>query len=673
MSEVMVSFAMVLLLVSGIPGLFFRPRSPWIGISSGIFTTLGALFGLFGAILGIIHPDFSLLPFPWPVFPQSMLGLDPLGAFFMVPVFLIGGLGSIYALAYWSPRAKSRTAARIRFFWGMTLGGMILLLMSRQGVLFLLGWETMALGAFFLIATEDEKEQTRKSALVYLVATHVGTLALFGFFSLWKSCTGSFDLSPVLGGSIPAGTANILFLIALFGFGLKAGLMPLHFWLPGAHANAPSHVSALLSGVMLKMGIYGIIRVAFLLPGISPFWGFLVLVLGALSGLLGVAFALAQHDLKRLLAYHSVENIGIILLGLALALLGRSYNRNEWVVLGLAGCLLHVWNHSIFKSLLFLGAGSVLHGTGTRLIDRLGGLGRSMPLTAGTFLVGAVAISGLPPLNGFISELFIYLGFFKSAFSVEKIIFPALLGAPALAMIGALAVACFVKVFSVVFLGSPRSQASEQVHEAPGVMILPMIFLALLCGLIGFVPGITVPFLENPIDVWTSSSLGKVPPINTLVPLGFISQALLITLGLFILGAFLTVVLKKRFSQSKAPSVGTWDCGYAAPTARMQYTAGSLARSVVGLFRWVVGPQDHGPRLRGAFPKTASLESHVDDLILDRLLVPDFRVLRDKARWFYKFQQGLTHWYVLYLVVILGLLFMTLVPFRDIFFQTFTQ
>lgn len=673
MSEAIVSLAMVLFFISGIPGLFFRPRSPWVGRSSSFFTTLGALLGLLGAGLGILHPDFSLLPFPWLVFPESTISLDPLGAFFMVPVFLIGGLGSIYALAYWSPKAKPRTAARIRFFWGMTLAGMVLLLMSRQGVLFLLGWEVMALGAFFLIATEDEKEQTRRSALVYFIATHVGTLALFGFFSLWRSSTGTFDLLPALGKEIPVATANILFLIALFGFGLKAGLMPLHFWLPGAHANAPSHVSALLSGVMLKIGIYGIIRVAFLLPGISPFWGFLVLILGVLSGLLGVAFALAQHDLKRLLAYHSVENIGIILLGLALALLGRSYNRSEWVVLGLAGCLLHVWNHSIFKSLLFMGAGSVLHGTGSRLIDRLGGLGRSMPLTAGTFLVGAVAISGLPPLNGFISELFIYLGFFKSAGSVEKIIFPALLGAPTLAMIGALAVACFVKVFSVVFLGSPRSGGAEQVHESPKAMTLPMIFLALLCVLIGFVPGITVPFLEKAIVFWNGPSLAALPSINDLLPLGFISLGLLIALGLFVLALLFTVFFKKRFSQSQAPTVGTWDCGYAAPTARMQYTAGSLARSAVGLFRWIVRPQDHGPRFREFFPKTASLESHVDDLVLDRLLIPDFMVLRDKARWFYKFQQGLTHWYILYLVVILGLLFITLVPFRDIFLQTFTQ
>ena len=226
---------------------------------------------------------------------------------------------------------------------------------------FLFGWEVMALSAFFLITTEDQREECRQAGWIYLIATHVGTLTLFALFALWRWATGSYALTPVASDAMGLGVMNVLFFLSLIGFGIKAGIMPLHFWLPGAHANAPSHVSAMLSGVVLKMGIYGLVRFLSLLPDPPYLWGGLILLLGAISGLLGVVFAIGQHDLKRLLAYHSVENIGIILMGLGLAMLGRSAGRPEWIVLGLAGCLLHVWNHSLFKSLLFLSAGSVVH------------------------------------------------------------------------------------------------------------------------------------------------------------------------------------------------------------------------------------------------------------------------------------------------------------------------
>ena len=280
--------------------------------------------------------------------------------------------------------------------------------------MFLLGWEMMALSAFFLVSTEDHLASCREAGWIYLVATHIGTLGLFAMLALWRWATGSFDLVPAAEGVLSVGVQHSLFLLALLVFGLKAGMMPLHFWLPTAHANAPSHVSAILSGVVLKIGIYGLLRMLSLLPNPPAAWGGLILLLAACSALLGVVFALGQHDLKRLLAYHSVENIGIILMGLGLAMLGRSLDRPTWMVLGMAGCLLHVWNHSFFKSLLFFCAGSVLHSAHTREIDRLGGLAKRMPSTAFLFQIGAVAICGLPPLNGFVSELLIYLGLLAS-------------------------------------------------------------------------------------------------------------------------------------------------------------------------------------------------------------------------------------------------------------------
>ena len=393
---------------SGFPGLCLSRESSLGQRMASVLMSVGAIVGLAGVYLGHDAEESAAYMVAWPVAIQLSVGIDGLSAFFLVPVFLIGGLGSLYGLGYWRQREHPRDGRKLGLFWGLLMLGMALLVISRHGMTFLLGWEVMALSAFFLVSTEDRRPECQKAGWVYLIATHIGTLTLFAMFTLWRSMTGSFDLTPTTFEATSQGARNILFFLALLGFGLKAGMMPLHFWLPSAHANAPSHVSAVLSGVVLKMGIYGLVRVLSLLPTPPVGWGGLVLLLGVVSGLLGVVFALGQHDLKRLLAYHSVENIGIILMGLGLAMIGCSTGRAEWVVLGMAGCLLHVWNHSLFKSLLFLCAGSVLHGAGTREIDHLGGLAKSMPWTAAMFLVGAVAICGLPPLNGFVSEFYVY-------------------------------------------------------------------------------------------------------------------------------------------------------------------------------------------------------------------------------------------------------------------------
>jgi hydrogenase-4 component B len=385
-------------------------------LNAGLMVS-GAAAGLAGGWSGLWINTPLISDFPWQAGGNSIIGLDALSGFFLIPIFMMGGLGAVYGLGYWPQREHPEDGRKLRLFWGLLTAGMALLVISRHAMAFLFGWEVMALSAFVLIAVEDQKEECRRASWIYLISTHIGTMTLFALFALWRWATGSYDLKPVAAEAIGLGAMNVLFILTLIGFGVKAGIMPLHFWLPEAHANAPSHVSAMLSGVVLKMGIYGLVRFLSLLPDPPHFWGGTILLLGAVSGLLGVVFAIGQHDLKRLLAYHSVENIGIILMGLGLALLGVSAGKPVWIVLGLAGCLLHVWNHFLFKSLLFLGAGSVLHNTHTRQIDHLGGLAKSMPWTAAMFLVGAVAICGLPPLNGFVSELFIYLGLLESVTS----------------------------------------------------------------------------------------------------------------------------------------------------------------------------------------------------------------------------------------------------------------
>ena len=664
----LILFAIVLAAVSGLPGLFLARSSVWGERIAAAFMGIAALAGLTGAVGGMCGNGVPTRFLPWPSIGNGLVGLDPLSAFFLVPVFVMGGLGPIYGLGYWPQRRHRDNGRKLRVFWGSLVTGMALLIISRHAMSFLLGWEFMALSAFFLVSTEDRRPESRQAGWIYLLATHIGTLTLFALFALWRHTTGSYLMQPAGHDTLSLGMMNLFFFLLLLGFGLKAGMMPLHFWLPVSHANAPSHVSAMLSGVVLKTGIYGLVRWLSLLPDPPVAWGGLILVLGAVSGLLGVVFALGQHDLKRLLAYHSVENIGIILMGLGVAMLGRSAGRPEWVALGLAGCLLHVWNHSFFKALLFLCAGAVVHSSHTRQIDRMGGIAKTMPWTTSFFLVGAVAICGLPPLNGFVSEWFVYLGLLKTAIPSETGGMGALLGVPVLAMIGALAVACFVKVFGTVFLGEPRTDAARHTHEAPFAMRLPMAALAACCILIGLAPVLVVPALDAATACWLPETGAAHPSLYRIVPLGAIG-ILAISLTLCVAG--LAVLLVRH---SGTPRSGlTWDCGYACPTGRMQYTAGSFAQMIVLLFTRVLRPRGRLPRVTGLFPLPSHTHSHVDDAVLDRLMFPTAHKIEDWFFWFHRFQRGLTQHYVLYVLLTLLALLCLLFPFKQFVAQWFTR
>ena len=384
-------------------------------------------------------------------------------------------------------------------------GGMTLLVVAHDGLMFLAGWETMAVAALFLVAAEDQIAETRKAAWLFIAASHFATLCAFGVFALLYAINGSWNFTMLKETGTPMATAVAA--LAFFGFGTKAGIMPMHIWLPSAHAQAPSHVSSIMSGVMIKMGVYGIVRVCTFFPEVPLSWGLFVLAMGTVSAILGVAFAVGQHDIKRLLAYHSIENIGIIIMGLGLALVGRAVHQPLWVLLGIGGGMLHVWNHALFKSLLFLGAGSVIHSVGTREIDLMGGLAKVMPITANCFLIGAVAICGLPPLNGFVSELLIYLGLFNVAtMSTASAASAAVFAIPGLALVGALAVACFVKVYGIAFLGAARSEVASHAHEAGPAMIGPMLVLASCCTLIGVAPIVAAPMIDRMAVAWSGGA-----------------------------------------------------------------------------------------------------------------------------------------------------------------------
>jgi hydrogenase-4 component B len=478
----------------------------------------------------------------------------------------------------------------------------------------------------------------RAAGWLYLGASHVAAVCLFAFFGALAARTGSWELGDMRGHS---GLAP-LFWLALAGFGLKAGLFPLHVWLPSAHANAPSHVSAILSGVTLKVGVYGLVRFSGWLP-MPHSAGWVVAALGVASAVLGVAFALGQHDFKRLLAYHSVENIGIILIGLGFAMVAASQGGATWGRLALAGGLLHVWNHGLFKSLLFFAAGSVLHKTGTREMSRLGGLWRMMPWTTSLFALGAVAISGLPPLNGFVSEWLVYLGLFDATMTRGPAAWAAIPAAILLGVTGALALACFVKACGVVFLGAPRSKAALQARECGPSMRFAMVALAAGCVAIGLAPAVFWPAVSRAVEVWRPVWSGAETP----VPLAALSVVHPALAALAVVAALWLWRKARRSGLRRAP---TWDCGYAAPTSRMQYTAGSFAGIITEWFSWILRPVRHEQRPEVLFPTSASCTEHTPETVLEQIVEPAGRMILRVAHMARRFQHGRVQSYILYVL-----------------------
>ncbi len=644
MSERLAIAALVLAFASGLPS--WLPRrygkiSERLPVALMIAACVcGLLAGIRALLPGATPGDFEL---PWSV-PAGRLWIrvDALSAMFVIQISVIAALGSVFGLEYWAQRDHEQSARRLRASYGVVTAGMLLLVVARNGVLFLIGWELMALAAFVALTSEHEKPEVRSAGYLYLLATRLGTLSLYAMFALLFAASGTLDFDG-WAGAMRSSSAGAVFALALVGFGVKAGIVPLHVWLPSAHASAPSHVSALMSGVLIKMGIYGLARITSLCDTPSLWWGEALIALGVISSVLGVALALGQHDLKRLLAYHSVENIGIICLGLGVALLGRASDRPTLVVLGMSGALLHTWNHGLFKALLFLSAGSVLHATGTREIDRLGGLRRRMPATALAFLVGAVAICGLPPLNGLISELLVYLGLFRTAAGAPASFWIAgALAAPALALVGGLAIACFAKVFGAVFLGNPRSSDVADAHDPGAPMLAPMAVLALCCAAIGMGAPLVAPVLDAALRAWAGAPFVSV---SELAPQRTIALAnLALALGCGALAAWLGARARN------APLAPTWDCGYAAPVPRAQYTASSFADMLVRLLTWILHPVREAPELRRFFPREAHFRSHLPDTVLDRAVLPTAAVATRALAWLRPIQQGSIHLYLVYIL-----------------------
>lgn len=631
-------------------------RSPWANRLGGAVAVAGAVPAVLLAGCALWTGETQRLRMPWAVpFGSFSIAVDGLSAFFILAIAVICSLAAIYGGSYMRHYTGRKNLGLSWFFYNMLFASMLLVVTARNGVLFLVAWEVMSLASFFLVMFEHEKEEVREAGWTYLAATHLGTCFLFALFLLlsWQGQTMDFDSFAVPSGVVSAGT---LFLFAVIGFGTKAGLMPMHVWLPEAHPAAPSHVSAVMSGVMIKTGIYGLLRILTFLgePSAWPaWWGWTLIGFGVASGVGGVLFALAQRDIKRLLAYSSVENIGIICLGLGLYLLGSSAGQPSLAALGLLGALLHTWNHAVFKSLLFLAAGAVVHATGTRDIELLGGVLKRMRHVGLAFVVGSAAICGLPPLNGFLGEFVIYLGAFAGVTGgAVSAAAASLLVVAALALIGGLAIACFTKVSGIVFLGEARSDLAKHAHEAPALMRVPLAILAGLCIVIGLLGPLLIPTVEPAAQglMPEPAAHGSVGGTD-LVPLLWRIDTALMLLLVFVIG--LWALRRRLLAHRTVEEAGTWDCGYASPTARMQYTASSFGWPILDMFRSLLRPRVVLRRPSGLLPGQASLESRTEDVFRRYGYGPVFRSVgrvADRLRWV---QQGRNQLYVLYIALTL--------------------
>ena len=642
--------AAILLGCSGIPAVLISSAKTGRVISAAT-TVLAAATGLFFSLCLLFTPlPVTVLRGRWSLpFGQPELSVDPLTALFLVPLFIAAICSSLYCLDYLAHSMPEGICRRVLFLNGILPGSMAMVLLSRHTVLLLMAWEVMALSSWLLLMTDQEKPDVQRSGMIYLLFTHTGTIFLLLLFALLKHQTGDFLLPA--SGSLAAGSRLTPFILiaALIGFGAKAGIMPLHIWLPGAHANAPSHASALMSGIMLKIGIYGIIRTAISFSETPVWFGWLLLLAGAVSALAGILLASAQQDLKRLLAYSSIENIGIICIGLGMLFIGFNSGNSMLTLLGGAAALIHIINHALFKPLLFFGSGVVIHATGSRVMDRMGGVARLLPRTTALFMVGSLAICALPPLNGFVGEFFLYTAAFTDGISDRLpllVVIP-----PLLALVGAVAVVTFVKLYGAIFSGVPRGDClTEGDQPEPLPMLLPMLLLALLCLAGGLWPPLLLQLVRPTLLQLSAVQGGLLDQTVQLVPLGKLAM---LNIPLLLLAA-ICFYLVGRLPRRRGVSITeTWGCGYLAPTGRIQYTGSSFTALLSGI---IFGKKLSGRQLvggEGIFATPGRLLFHGREWLLDRVILPGMQRTDRQMAWFKRIQHGHLHLYILYILITL--------------------
>jgi len=629
---------------------------------------VGGLFGvLFGSsVLATNHQvSMKLAVSAFPALSLS-IHIDALSAFFIFVISLVTIFCSIYGVGYVKEYYKRYSIGTLGFFYNAFIAGMLLVVSASNGIFFLIAWEVMSLASYFLVVYDRQDPKNVRAGYVYLIMTHIGAACLLLAFLLLFNYTHSFDFDVIRAHVhlVPQLYLGVVFILALIGLGIKAGIIPLHIWLPSAHPAAPSYVSALMSGVMIKTGIYMMIRLFIdMLQPVPLWWGLTVLIIGAVSSFLGVLYALTEHDIKRLLAYHSIENIGIILLGLGSALTFSALHQPGLVLIALAAALFHTLNHATFKSLLFLGAGSVIQATHTRNFEKYGGLIKYMPITALFFLVGAMAIAGLPPFNGFFSEWLTFQALFRGLIehgSYVKWIF--LFGAGSLAITGGLALACFVKAFGITFLARPRSEAAEKARETSPFMSIGMACIGAICLLIGLFSAPIIAMLESiarqTTTLASTASLMRSSSWQITVGQGYAVSGPVVALLLLIAGVGIWFLVRYGVYKQQRVTVGhTWDCGTPL-TPRMEITATGFARSIILVFRGLLKPtlqhtMEYDDAASRYMPRSRTVSLHVRDVYDSYFYAPLYKALIVVSARVKSIQNGNLNAYVLYIFVTL--------------------
>lgn len=651
----MVNLFFVLVAVSVIAIIFLNVRFKGI-VTIAAVALSGVLSGSVAikSLMGEVYEAYLIGP---SLFGNIPLRVDALSAWFILVINFTMFTGVIYGYNYLKHYAEKKNAITLHYICYILVHiSLIGICVVQNSFMFLLLWEVLAIAVFVLVIFDNSNPSTIKAGINYLIQSHVSIVFLmvaFLYYAL-KTNSYSFDAIAAFSSGNSATIGTMMFFLFFIGFALKAGFIPFHTWLPYAHPAAPSHVSGIMSGVVIKIGIFGILRILLLINPDYSVAGYFILIISVITGLYGVMLAIVQHDLKRLLAYHSIENIGIIGIGIGVGCLGLE-SHNEWMaILGFSGAMLHTLNHSLFKSLLFYSAGNVLQAVHTLNIEKLGGLIKKMPKTAILFLIAAVAICGLPPLNGFISEFVIYGGLYNwlysaGVFSQVTIIF-ALTG---LVLIGGLAILCFTKAFSIVFLGTPRSVKTEKIKETDAVGLIPMYITATLMIVIGLFPTFFMDVLKHPVDLFTSGrsfnpGLIRVGAIDSLQ---VISRMFLVFIGMILI----VFAIRKVVTRKNSNPVGqTWGCGYYPSASGIQYTANSFVRTYTKLAKPALDIEKKEAEITEIFPESKHYATHPFDKI-ERVFIDKPLKLIDRIMNSFLFlHNGNLQRYILYGIIFIA-------------------
>ena len=654
----LIGVAVAAWLAIGAAGLV-RPRA--LPLVRTLFP-LGALIGLFIATVALARPpEVAVLPLGLPDLPFHWR-VDALSAFFLILLGLASAAVSLFSAGYF--RSGEGTAPGLLCFqYHAFLAAMALVLVADDAYMFMVAWETMALASFFLVTTDHRIPQIRQAGFLYLLIAHVGAIAILLCFGVLQGGRGDYTFTAMRDATLGGFWSSAAFLLALFGFGAKAGLLPLHVWLPEAHPAAPSPVSALMSGVMLKTAIYGLLRVTFDLLSVQIWWwGAIALALGLVTALFGVVFAAVQTDMKRLLAYSSIENIGIIVAGIALAILFKANGKLLLAAIALTAVLYHTLNHAFFKTLLFLATGSVLHATRERSLGKLGGLIHRMPWVAWLALVGTLAIAGLPPLNGFVSEWLLLQAFlFTPSLPQSFVNMLVPLAAAALVLAVALAAYVMVKFYGVIFLGRPREANLAYAHDAGPRERAALALLALGCVLLGIFPTAVIDVIDRVNGLLLDTSLARTGESNWLLlaPIATerSSYSPLIVLAVIVVVVVATMRIVRRVWHGRVRRAPAWDCGFPLQTPRMQDTAEGFGQPIRQVFEPFFRMERHLP---SPFDSEPRYWVRVSDRLWEWLYVPIARTAERVARIVGLLQRGRIAVYLTYsFATLIALLFLT--------------